>query len=341
MPLSLSNPSSLTVIAEIGVNHDGELFRALELVSAAKSAGADGIKLQVFRAATLVHGSGILADYQKSTTDAPTSADLLRRYELSEPDLLRVIAHAKSLGLLTVATPFSPSDIPICARLGLDALKIASPDLINHILLAAAAETRLPLLVSTGAATLDEIHHTHAFLSSLEVSPLYLHCVSAYPAPDHLAHLTFIHDLIHHFGPRVGYSDHAPSLLAGACAVSAGAILLERHLTYSTTAPGPDHAASSDPTQFAEYTRLARTAQTLRGTGHKRLLPIEHDVRRVSRQSLVLALPLAPGQPLTPAHLTTQRPGTGISPSAAHTVLGKPPRTSLPAGHMLSPEDFL
>lgn len=339
--LNLGSDLPVVVVAEIGVNHDGRVERAMELVSAARGAGADGVKLQVFRSATLVHGEGILAEYQKSTTDAGSSADLLRRCELGEAELGRVLGYARSLGMLTVATPFSPSDVAVCGRLGLDAIKIASPDVVNHILLGEAARAGLPLLVSTGAATLEEVVETDGFLGALGVRAHYLHCVSAYPAPDGLAHLAFIRDLIGRFGERVGYSDHAPSLLAGACAVAAGAVLLERHLTYDTAAVGPDHAASSDPGQFAEYVRMARLAETLRGKGHKRLLDVEGDVRRVSRQSLVLALPLERGEALTAGHLTTQRPGTGIPPNLAGRFVSRRAKQSLPVGTMLTPEHFL
>jgi N,N'-diacetyllegionaminate synthase len=323
------------VVAEIGVNHDGQVKRALELVDAAKAAGADAIKLQVFRAATLVHGTGLLADYQKQTTTAETSTDLLRKLELSEQDLQRVHAYAKARGLLSIATPFSPADVPVCQRLGLDAIKIASPDLVNVPLLEAVMKTRLPLLLSTGAATLEEIDATHLLLDGRPRS--YLHCVSSYPTPDDQAHLTFIPQLIARYpGIPIGYSDHAHSLLSGGLAVAAGALVLERHLTYDKAAHGPDHSASSDPADFAEYVKVARVAATLLGSGSKRVLPIEQDVRKVSRQSLVLTVDLPAGSPLKSEHLVPQRPGTGIPAAAFYEVIGRTLKSPQKAHTMLS-----
>lgn len=332
----VSASSEVLVVAEIGVNHDGQVSRAIELVRTAREAGAHAIKLQVFKASSLVHGAGELAEYQKRTTAAASSADLLRSLELPEEALAEVLQAARGLGLLTIATPFSPGDVPVCARLGLDAIKIASPDVVNLPLVSAAARLGKPLLVSTGAASVDEIDIARRHLSLHDVPHCLLHCVSSYPAPDDQAHLCFIPELVRRYGELVGYSDHAASVLSGALAVAAGAVLLERHLTYDRRAAGPDHAASSDPGQFAQYVRLAREATTLRGTGSKRVLPIEADVRRVSRQSLVLTRDIAPGERLTPDGLTTQRPGTGIPASQADRVLRFRAKTGLKAGTLLT-----
>jgi sialic acid synthase SpsE len=251
----------------------------------------------------------------------------LRRLELSEDDLYAIHTHARHLRLLAIATPFSPTDVPVCDRLGLDAIKIASPDIVNFPLLEAARETGKPLLLSTGAATLEEIDATHASLGDF-YPRCYLHCISSYPTPDDQAHLTFIPQLIQRYANHeavggVGYSDHAQSLLSGAFAVAAGATILERHLTYDKKAQGPDHAASSDPREFAEYVKYARQATTLRGTGPKRVLPIEQDVRKVSRQSLVLTQDTPAGVPLTKSHRTPHRPGTGIPAAAYPKLLGR------------------
>lgn len=335
-PLSPDSPPF--VIAELGVNHDGSVDRAIELLDLAKGAGADAAKLQVFQARTLVRGDGVLAQYQKGM--ASSSAELLRRLELAPDELLRVADHARTLGLPLIATPFSLTDVPVCRQLGLAAIKIASPDVVNHLLLESAAGAGLPLLVSTGAATLEEIATTVRLLKGLSASFLLMHCVSAYPTPPHLAHLRFIHDLTRRFGALVGYSDHVPGILAGALAVAAGAVVLERHFTYDTSAPGPDHPASSDPREFAGYVHAIHDAWALMGEGHKRVLEVEEDVRKVSRQSLVLARSLAAGEPLTRDHLTTQRPGIGITPDRYPSLIGRIARQPLEAGSPLSAADF-
>lgn len=337
-PLTVSPDHPPVVVAELGVNHDGRVDKALRLLELAKAAGADAAKLQVFRARTLVHGEGLLAAYQQGT--AETSARLLERLELSADELERIAAHARRLGVPLLATPFSLSDVPVCARLGLAAVKIASPDVINHLLLEHAATLGLPMLVSTGAATLDELDASVELLDRLPVPSLLMHCVSAYPTPPDQAHLRFIRELTLRYRRPMGYSDHVPGTEAGALAVAAGAVLLERHFTDDTTAPGPDHAASSDPSEFARYVAAVRHAWQLLGEGGKRLLPLEADVRRVSRQSLVLAVPLGAGEVLQRHHLATQRPGTGIAPCGYRRVIGRRARVDLPAGRLLSPDDL-
>lgn len=337
-PLTVSPDHPPVVVAELGVNHDGSPQRALRLLELACEAGADAVKLQVFRAGTLVQGEGLLAAYQRDA--AGSSAELLRRLELAPEALELVAGHARRLGLPLLATPFSLSDVPVCGRLGLSAVKIASPDVVNHLLLESAATLGLPMLVSTGAATSEEVDAAVALLEGAGATFLLLHCVSAYPAPPEHAHLRFIGELARRYGRAVGYSDHVPGTRAGALAVAAGAVLLERHFTDDTTRPGPDHAASSDPAEFARYVAEVREAWTLMGRGDKRLLPVEEDVRKVSRQSLVLEQPLRAGEPLQKEHLTTRRPGTGLLPDTYRRWLGRCARRDLPAGTMLTADDL-
>lgn len=324
------------VVAEIGVNHDGSVDRALELVTHARDAGADAIKLQLFRARSLMHPSSCFAEYQKQQCDDATPIDMLRRYELDEPAARRIVAHARSLGLIPLATPFSLGDVELLESLELPAVKIASPDLVNLPLLRRAARGGKPLLVSTGAATAQEVGLGCAWLREQHVPFALLHCVSAYPTPDDDANLCWIEELAVVSGAPVGYSDHTTDLGAGAFAVAAGACIVEKHLTYDRSAAGPDHSASADPGQFAEYVRLIRRAQRLMGRSGKRVLECEGDVRRVSRQSLVVRRDLGPGERIEEADLTVQRPGTGVPAGEAPRVVGRSARRAIRAGTMLT-----
>jgi N-acetylneuraminate synthase/N,N'-diacetyllegionaminate synthase len=326
------------VIAEIGVNHDGSLARALDLVRIAKDGGADCVKLQIFQARTLMNAASAFAGYQKERVTDASPADMLRRYELSPRDLARVVDAIIAAGLVPLATPFSPNDVQTIASLDLPAVKIASPDLVNYPLLDAVAATRRPMLLSTGAATLDEVRTSVAWLNGWNTPFALLHCVSSYPTPPEHANLQWIGELARAFNVPVGYSDHTPELLSGALAVASGACLVERHLTYDNAAEGPDHSASSDPEDFAEYVGLIRTADLLRGQAGKRVLPIEQDVRTVSRQSLVAARDIAAGQILSEADLTVQRPGTGIAAAHLPQTLGRRTQRAIPAGTMLQPD---
>lgn len=327
--------SHVFVIAEIGVNHDGSVARAIELVRIAAACGADAVKLQLFRADRLMHSSSAFAAYQQERVSDATPAEMLRRYELSEADARTVVEEIRRLGLAPIATPFSPADLQLIEEFDLPAIKIASPDLVNWPLLRGAARLHKPLLVSTGAATMDEVAQTVRWLDEWEAPAALLHCVSSYPTPDDQAHLSWIRELRQQFGLPTGYSDHTTEPLAGALAVSAGAVIIEKHLTYDRCAHGPDHSASSDPQQFGEYVRMIRTAERLRGTAGKRVLAAEEDVRHVSRQSLVLARNVPAGAALCEADFTVQRPGSGVPAAMLPALLGRRTARPLRAGEML------
>jgi N,N'-diacetyllegionaminate synthase len=322
------------VIAEIGVNHDGSVERAIELVHHAADAGVDAVKLQIFQADTLVHPTTSFAEYQRDRVNEDDPTAMLRKYELSRDELRQVVDAIRELNLTPLATPFSPGDVAMIEELDLPAIKIASPDLVNHLLLARAAGSQRPMIVSTGAATIEEVGQAVQWLREWQAEFVLMHCVSSYPTPAYQAHLCWIEELAQ-FGIPVGYSDHTTELLAGAMAVSAGACVVEKHLTYDCRAEGPDHSASANPTEFAEYVRLIRSAEALRGSNGKRVLEIERDVRTVSRQSLVLARDVRDGQVICISDLTVQRPGTGIAPAAVEAALGKTAKGSLRKGTLL------
>ena len=323
------------VVAEIGVNHDGSVNKALDLVRFAAAAGADAVKLQVFRATALLHASCQLAEYQKQQAAGAEPIDLLRKYELSSEDVARVAKAIRDQKMIPLATPFSPSDLDVIDRLRLPAVKIASPDVVNRPLLAAAVRLGKPLLVSTGAATMEEVETTVGWLREWGAKFALLHCVSSYPTPPQQANLCWIGELLRRFDLPVGYSDHTTSVFGGAMAAAAGACVVERHLTYDRAARGPDHAASSDPQQFERYVKMIREADVLRGAPGKRVLEIEQDVRRVSRQSLVLRRGLKEGDRLREEDLTVQRPGTGLPAAEILGAVGRRVLKPVTAGAML------
>ncbi len=323
------------VIAEIGVNHDGSLARALELVEAAAAARADAVKLQIFRAQNLMHGSSAFAAYQQKGCADSTPGEMLRKYELRQGELEQLIDAIRDRGMIPLATPFSLADVATIGELHLPAVKIASPDLVNRPLLLHAAALGKPLLISTGAATVEEIDRTAGWLRERAAPFALLHCVSSYPTQSHDANLCWIGELAARFNVPVGYSDHTTEAVGGACAVAAGACIVEKHLTYDRSAAGPDHAASADLAQFAEYVKHIRAADRLRGRPGKRVLEAEQEVRRVSRQSLVLCRELHPGDTLRPDDLVIQRPGTGIPAAQADAVIGRKVLRPLDAGTLL------
>lgn len=323
------------VIAEIGVNHDGSLQRAEQLVQHARAAAADVVKLQIFKADQLLHPSAGLAEYQRDSCSDDDAAALLRRYELRPLEIARLVEMIRQLGMIPLATPFSIEDVELIEHLYLPAIKIASPDLVNPLLLKRCAQLRRPMLVSTGAATMDEVERCVTWLSEWQLPFALMHCVSAYPAPTEQTNLRWISELGQRFDVPVGFSDHTTELLGGALAVSAGACIVEKHLTWDKSACGPDHAASSDPREFAEYARLVRLAERMRGNGGKCVLQIEHEVRTVSRQSLVVVRDVEAGQMIAEHDLIAQRPGTGICVADASRAIGCRARHRIRCGTLL------
>ncbi|HTL28246.1 MAG TPA: N-acetylneuraminate synthase family protein [Tepidisphaeraceae bacterium] len=323
------------VVAEIGVNHDGSVDRALQLVEIAASAGADAVKLQIFRGDRLIHASSGFADYQRSRVKATDPAEMLKKYELSAKDLQRVVKSIREHELIPIATPFSVEDVETIALLDLPAVKIASPDLVNRPLLERVAQLGRPMLVSTGAATLEEVDTTVKWLEEWGARFAMLHCISAYPAPPEQAHLLWMSAMAQRYEVPVGFSDHTNEPMAGAFAVAAGAGMIEKHLTYDRRATGPDHSASASPADFATYVELIHFAEQMRGGGQKRVLPIEQDVRTISRQSLVLARDKAAGEEISADDLRVQRPGTGISAADLMNAIGRSAKQALKAGTLL------
>ncbi|MDB5173135.1 MAG: putative sialic acid synthase [Phycisphaerales bacterium] len=328
------------VIAEIGVNHDGSVQKALDLVRIAAGCGADAVKLQIFRATTLMHATAGLATYQQANTSDARPIDMLRRYELAMPDLRRIVQEIRERKMIPLATPFSPTDLEAIEALRLPAIKIASPDLVNHPLLSAAARIGKPLLVSTGAAEMAEVDTSVGWLRERGAEFALLHCISSYPTPASQANLSWIIELAKRFDVPVGYSDHTTEVVSGALAAAAGATVIERHLTYDRAAKGPDHSASSDPTQFERYVKLVREADTMRGTQGKRVLDIELDVRLASRQSLVARRALKAGEVLREEDVTVQRPGTGLPAAQITQAIGLRVQRPVTAGSLLQWDMF-
>lgn len=331
------------IIAEIGVNHDGDLSRAADLIQAAAAAGADAVKFQLFHPDRLLSNQAVLASYQ-SDLDQPQAAksihDLLANLTLQPESLIQLSELARGLGMRFIVTPFSLGDVDDLNALievhgaPLDAVKIASPDAVNLPLITAALTLDLPLIISTGTCTLDELDQLTPLLTQAPVA--LLHCVSAYPTPLDQAALRGIESLRQHTGLPSGYSDHTSAVHTGALAVALGACVLEKHLTWNQAAPGPDHAASLDPEGFAQYVSLTRQAERMLGPATKRPGLIEADVRRVSRQSVCATRDLPAGHVLETSDLTPKRPGTGIPAAELPRLIGRTLRTAVAANDLLT-----
>lgn len=332
------------VMAEIGVNHDGAEARGERLVEAAAQATCEAVKFQLFRADLLLAREAGLVAYQEKS--AGSAAELLAGLEMSAEVMGRLVKRVQGLGMAAVVTPFSPELVGACVDMGVDAIKLASPDLVNLPLVEAACGSGLPVILSTGAAELAEVERTVGWLYKFgavggdEGRAAVLHCVSSYPTPAERATLGAISVLRQRFAELpIGYSDHTVETFTAALAVGCGACLLEKHLTLDRSATGPDHAASLEPVQMAEYCALARIGYAMRGPFAKQVLAEEREVRQQTRQSVVVREDMKGGTLLTRAMLCVKRPGTGIPAADFERVLNRVLSRDVAANSVLRWED--
>lgn len=330
------------VIAEAGVNHNGDLGLAHRLVDAAVQTGADAVKFQTFSAERLVSASAPKAEYQKATTGADESQlTMLQRLELSEADHLELMAHCRDAGIAFLSTPFDEEAADLLMRIGVEAIKTPSGELTNLPYLAHVAALGLPLIVSTGMANLGEVEQAVATVTAAGAPPLaLLHCVSAYPTRPEDANLRAMATLAACFGCPTGFSDHTPGIGVAIAAAALGGRVLEKHLTLDRTLPGPDHQASLEPATFAAMVAGIREAAVAVGDGRKRPRPVEAEVAGVARKSVVTARPLAAGTVLAAGDLRIKRPGTGIAPAQAPLLLGRRLRQDVGTDHVLAWADL-
>ncbi|MEP0844895.1 MAG: N-acetylneuraminate synthase family protein [Phycisphaerae bacterium] len=329
------------VIAEAGVNHDGDAMLARELIHAAAEAGADAVKFQVFSADRLVTRRAPAAAYQKAAVRADSQYDMLARLELAWDDFAQLAEVAGREDLEFLATPFSVADLRFLLSMPVRALKLASPDIINTELLEAAAAGGVPVIASTGAADLDEIAFGVNYFRAHGGGPLaLLHCISSYPAPEEEANLAAIAVLVERFRCVCGYSDHTESTRTGGYAVAAGACIVEKHLTLDRKRPGPDHGFSLEPRTFAEYVRDIRLAERLMGRGRIEVSACQREARLLARGSVVAARDIRAGEPITRAMLTVKRPGDGIAPAQIEQLIGRCPLRDITADTALTWDDL-
>lgn len=329
------------VVAEAGVNHNGDRELALRLVEAAADAGADAVKFQTFRAAGVAAPDAPKARYQvEATGAAETQREMLERLELGPDDHVALKAAAEERGLVFLSSPFDAESVELLDRLGVAAFKIASPDVVNEPLLEDVGRRGRPVLLSTGTADLAEVERALEVLRTAGASDVVvLHCVTAYPADAADANLAAMATMRERLRVPVGYSDHTVGDEVAIAAVALGASVLEKHLTLDRSLPGPDQAASLEPHELAELVARVRRVEAARGDGVKRPAAGELALARVVRRSLAAAHDLSAGTVLAPAHLVALRPGTGIPPHRLPELVGRTLARDVAAGELLVDAD--
>jgi N,N'-diacetyllegionaminate synthase len=313
------------VIAEIGVNHNGDVAAAKQLISAARDAGADYAKFQTFSADDLVTADAAVATYQQPAAGGGTQQDMLRSLELTHDDFRELKAFCQSLGIgfLTTAHDFRSLDFVL--GLDLDYIKIPSGDLTNRPLLERVAAEGTKIILSTGMGSFDEVAQAvevleHSGLNREMVTVL--QCTTNYPAPLEEANLSAMVSMGEQLAVGIGYSDHTDGNDTSVAAVALGARIIEKHLTLDRSLPGPDHAASANPSEFAAMVRSIRAVEKALGSDVKAPGPTETPNRDIVRKSLVALMPIGTGDDFTSENIGVKRPGTGISPMRWHEVVG-------------------
>ena len=315
------------IIAEAGVNHNGDLAEALRLVDAAAESGADIVKFQTFTADQLVTPDAAKATYQKAmTSPQETQMNMLRKLELSHSDHRAILEHCQARGIGFLSTGFDIESVNMLVGLGIDRLKIPSGEITNLPYLRHMGGFGLPVILSTGMANLEEVSGALDVLLTAGTcmqDVTVLHCTTEYPAPMCHVNLQAMVTMRRTIGVNVGYSDHTMGHEVAVAAVALGACIIEKHLTLNKSAVGPDHAARLEPAEFVEMVRAIRSIELALGDGKKLPQPSEVANKLVARKSLVASVGIKAGELFTSLNIAAKRPGTGLSPMIWDEVLGK------------------
>lgn len=312
------------VIAEAGVNHNGNIELALQLIDAAAEAGADAVKFQTFKTEKLVAKDAPTAEYQFRNTGSSNQHDMLRMLELSYEEHIILMNHCKTREIMFLSTPFDHDSAIMLNEMQLPMFKTGSGDLTNLSLLKQIAKFGKPMIVSTGMANLGEVEEAiHAIYDSGNNNITLLHCTSEYPAPFDDINLNAIKTLESAFKLTVGYSDHTEGIEIAIAAVAMGAHVIEKHFTLDKTMEGPDHKASLEPMELARMISCIRNVERAFGDGIKRCSPSEVDTRIAARKSMVASKNIIEGEVMDMNNICYKRPGNGLSPRLFELIEGR------------------
>ncbi len=332
---SVSSGRSPLVVAEVGINHNGDLGRAIEMIHVAKSAGCDAVKFQTFKAKEFVNDSSQMFTYFSQGKEVTESMlAMFQRYELPETAWPVIKAECEKAGIVFFSTPQNLSDLDILLRVGISAVKVGSDDLTNLPLLKSYAQSGLPLILSSGMSDLAEVHQALEAVGGLDGYPvILLVCTSQYPTPPDDTNLARITTLRAAFPiVPIGFSDHTRGTLASSLAVALGAVFLEKHFTLSHDLPGPDHWFSEDPGGLSDWVVGIRTSYRMLGSALVRPTAVERGNKQEYQRRLVAAREISAGEILTEQAITLRRVagGKGFPPSFLDYLLGRPaPRAYL------------
>ncbi len=319
--------SKVFVIAEAGVNHNGSLALAKQLIDVAADAGADAVKFQTFRAELLVSRQAKKAEYQLQTTDSEESHfEMIKRLELDANAHHALIAHCQARGIAFLSTPFDSASVDLLAAMGMTMFKVPSGELTNLPYLRHIAHVAKRVILSTGMAKLGEVESALAVLLEAGLTRhdvAILHATTEYPCPIDEVNLRAMQTLKAAFATDIGYSDHTQGIEVPIAAVAMGATVIEKHFTLDRTMEGPDHKASLEPGELLAMVQAIRNIERALGDGIKQASPSERKNIDIARKSIVAARSIRRGDKFDASNITAKRPGHGISPMRWDEVLGQ------------------
>jgi len=336
--------SKTIIIAEAGVNHNGDINAAKMLIDAAADAGADYVKFQTFKAEKLVSKSAQKADYQNTNTGntKESQLEMLQKLELSEADHYLLLDYCKQKNIQFFSTAFDLESLDFLKKLGLTLFKVPSGEITNLPYLEKLAGMADEIIISTGMATMDEINGAITALKGKSDAKItVLHCNTEYPTPFGDVNLRAMDTIKERFGVEVGYSDHTPGIEVPIAAVSLGATVIEKHFTLDKTLPGPDHAASLEPAELKSMVTAIRNIEKALGSSVKEPTGSESKNIAIARKSVHLKNDKKAGDVIKEEDMEMLRPGDGISPMQFRSLIGRKLAYSLPAGHKLSFKDLV
>lgn len=330
------------IIAEAGVNHNGDVILAKQLVDAAVAAGADAVKFQTFKTAHLVSPSAPKTHYQLTTTGTDESQfDMLRKLELSAESHHELLHYCQTRNILFMSTPFDKESVDFLHQLGVAVFKIGSGEVTNWPLLSYIAHKEKPVILSTGMSYLSEVvEAVNVMRVAGNQQIIVLHCVTNYPTEPSMVNLRAIHTLSAALQIPVGYSDHTIGTTISIAAAAMGACVIEKHFTLDKTLSGPDHLASLEPYELKAMVQGIRTVEQASGNGIKVPAHTETENRKIVRRSLAAVTDLAAGKILVNADLRALRPATGISPIHIQQVVGRMLKNPINRGQFISWDDL-
>lgn len=332
----------VTIVAEIGVNHNGDIKLAKRMIKEAKKCGADVVKFQTFFADLFIKiNTGKVKYQKKNTAKKENHYQMIKKLELKRKEFFKLKNYCDRLNIEFLSTPYDIESVDLLEQLKVKRYKVASADLVDMLLHKRILQTKKPVILSTGMATIEEIRKTVEFYKKNNMKKItLLHCVSNYPCSYRSINLNIIPKLKKLFNLPIGFSDHSEGNIAAILSVSLGGIMIEKHFTLDKNLPGPDHKASSTPREFSTLVKTIRAAETMLGNDQKRCRLEEREMRRIGRKSITLKRSMRCGEIINEKDIIMKRPGTGLNGQKIYMIIKKKLKKNFKKDHQIRKQDI-